>query len=123
MGDSGAYLLGFLLSVFLLKSYNMGYVLDALEIFSLLSLPFFDTLRVIIGRVYTNKQFYNPDMSHFHHLLIKKFGQIKAIKIMFFLNLVIVGMIFYNFIMSIVLSFLVIFFGAFLIKKSTNETI
>ena len=117
LGDGGSYLLGFVISVFLLKTYNTGYVNDAAEIFAILSLPFFDFCRVIIKRIISSKKFYEPDKSHFHHVLIDNFGVSKAVIFMLIINLLVFFVLYFNYYLSILISFFIIFLGELFFKK------
>ena len=117
MGDSGSYLLGFVISVFLLKTYNAGYIIDAAEILAILSLPFFDSCRVITKRIFLSKKFYHADKTHFHHILINFFGIRMAITLMLIINLIVFTILYFNYYLSILFSFLIIFFGELFLKK------
>lgn len=120
LGDNGAYLLGFIISVLLLKSYNNSYIPNALEIFAIVSLPFFDSLRVILKRIALKKKIYEADKTHIHHILYEKFGQKKSIKIMFLINFITFIFLYFNYLLAILFSFLVIFLSSFFLKKNFN---
>jgi len=83
MGDTGSMILGFILGVmavsFLaiapndlsqlpIRGENLPIVTGAI-----LVIPFFDTVRVFIVRVYERKNPFKPDRSHIHHIIIDKF--------------------------------------------------
>ncbi|MCR5472187.1 MAG: undecaprenyl/decaprenyl-phosphate alpha-N-acetylglucosaminyl 1-phosphate transferase [Prevotella sp.] len=79
IGDGGTLMLGMLLVMFLfsalsskskctgLEDVNLGLVAMAL---SVLSIPIFDTLRVMFMRILRGKSPFRPDRTHFHHLFI-----------------------------------------------------
>lgn len=82
MGDTGALIIGFLLSILLFKfiesnsslpqgsvlKFNSGIAFGL----SILYIPIFDTLRIIIVRVVNNISPFKADKNHIHHLLIEQ---------------------------------------------------
>lgn len=79
IGDGGSTMMGMLMVIFCLhiidndskvaNSFtNMGVVAFCL---SVLSVPVFDTLRVMMGRIMKGKSPFKPDKSHLHHLFIE----------------------------------------------------
>lgn len=79
IGDSGTMMMGMMMSIFCLRmidntslvAYNhprMGVIAFCL---SVLSIPVFDTLRVMTGRIIRGKSPFHPDKSHLHHLFIE----------------------------------------------------
>jgi UDP-N-acetylmuramyl pentapeptide phosphotransferase/UDP-N-acetylglucosamine-1-phosphate transferase len=69
MGDSGSYLLGFLIGYFLIMIYKMNSSISPFFIALLLWYPAFETLFSIIRKLKTSKSPVKPDNNHFHHLL------------------------------------------------------
>ena len=76
MGDCGSQTLGFVLALLCIHYASLGslptYTLpNALVIaFSVLLIPCFDVLRVMVGRIRRGKSPFLPDMSHIHHKLL-----------------------------------------------------
>ena len=79
MGDTGALLLGFILSVFsivFIESNKAGLFIVPLFkgapaiVLGLLIIPIYDTLRVFILRIIQGKLPFSADRSHLHHRLI-----------------------------------------------------
>ena len=80
LGDGGSLMLGTLLTLFTLRllsgnSLNaqygyMGLSLPAMAL-ALLSVPVFDTLKVMIFRVVRGVSPFSPDKTHLHHLFIE----------------------------------------------------
>lgn len=79
VGDSGTLMLGMLMSIFCMRMIDdaslvqvnhprMGVVAFAL---SVLSVPVFDTLRVMFARIFRGVSPFHPDRSHLHHLFIE----------------------------------------------------
>ena len=87
LGDCGVYLLSFLTLIFLLKIYILKKVFFD-EIVLLFILPFVDLIRVVVFRIYNNKNPLLADATHFHHILISKFS------FFFVLFIIILGYIF-----------------------------
>lgn len=75
LGDSGSYLLGFILSYFIIKSYNSSETINAEVIFILMFLPGFDMIRLFIQRISKNKNPFKADKNHIHHIYLKKFNE------------------------------------------------
>lgn len=81
MGDSGSLLLGYLLTAFVfrfceLNAYNA--VQETLHcdaapavVLCILSVPLFDTLRVMVTRIKHHKSPFLPDRNHIHHLMLR----------------------------------------------------
>ncbi len=79
VGDSGTLMMGMLMSIFCMRmidntslvAYNhprMGVVAFTL---SVLSVPVFDALRVMFGRILKGESPFHADRSHLHHLFIE----------------------------------------------------
>ena len=81
MGDSGSLLLGYLLTAFVfhfceINAYHV--VPEALHMSAapavaicVLTIPIFDTMRVILTRIKQHRSPFNPDKNHIHHLLLR----------------------------------------------------
>ncbi|TXD47765.1 MraY family glycosyltransferase [Polaribacter sp. IC073] len=102
MGDTGSLLIGFCISFFTLKFISMDasyfwytnfHAHDKLLIaFVILSIPLFDTSRVIVIRLLQKKSPFYPDRNHIHHVLIDAgLSHKKTSLILGILNLIIVG--------------------------------
>ena len=80
LGDSGVYLLSFLLSQIIIISFKENYqTFLAEEIFILLFMPGFDLFRLFIDRIFQKKNPFKGDENHIHHLLNKKIGLSKTL--------------------------------------------
>ncbi|GAB4230591.1 MAG: MraY family glycosyltransferase [Ekhidna sp.] len=76
MGDTGSMMLGFALTVLLIKylqipSSMLEQVSPVAIMLSLFILPFYDTLRVFLIRFFSGKHPLSPDRNHIHHVLLK----------------------------------------------------
>ena len=71
LGDSGTILLGFIISYFFIKSYNMGPRISSDEIFLIMMIPGFELVRLAVQRLYHKRHPFSPDDKHIHHLIIK----------------------------------------------------
>ena len=71
MGDSGAYLLGYILAtVSILGLFKSFAIISFAAPFLVMGLPMFDTLFAIVRRVARGKHPMHRDRGHFHHRLI-----------------------------------------------------
>jgi UDP-GlcNAc:undecaprenyl-phosphate GlcNAc-1-phosphate transferase len=79
LGDSGSLLLGFIISILMIKSYNLNSnFLKADQIFLLMMIPGLDLLRLAIQRIVKKKHPFTADRKHLHHYLISKVGFFKT---------------------------------------------
>lgn len=97
MGDSGAYSLGFaltVLAIFFSKPYNIYSVLSPVFI---MGLPIFDGVFSNIRRIFSGKSIFFGDRKHFYDKLLKRFSIKKTLFISYSLQIlsVIIGLIIY----------------------------
>lgn len=80
IGDGGTLVMGIVMSVFVirvLRHGSMSEVYDAVNIglvpftLAVLSVPVFDTLRVMTTRILKRKSPFHPDKTHLHHMFIR----------------------------------------------------
>ena len=78
-GDNGVYIFSFILSLLIIQTYKDSESLISVEeIFVILFLPTIDMLRLFFSRLFSNKNPLKADRAHLHHILLKKYGLIKA---------------------------------------------
>ena len=77
LGDSGAYFIGLIFSIFLIDFYNQNENLSSIYIVNLLWYPAFENLFSIIRKIKFSKSPVKPDTNHFHHLLYQFFKKLK----------------------------------------------
>lgn len=83
-GDSGTILISVVLSFIFIKSYNLTLISYTEQILLLMLLPGLDMFRLFLTRIIKKKSPFMADRSHFHHLLLKNFGESKAFIIFIF---------------------------------------
>ncbi len=81
MGDSGSLLLGYILTAFVFHFCEINAYHEVPEALHckaapavaicILSIPLFDTLRVMLTRIKHKKSPFRPDKNHIHHLLLR----------------------------------------------------
>lgn len=80
IGDSGALLMGILMSMFAIEVLNTNspsrqFALQGMSIIAFtlatLAIPVFDTLRVMSSRILHRRSPFSPDKTHLHHLFIE----------------------------------------------------
>ena len=120
LGNSGSYLIGFLISYFTIKMFNNFNNIFSDEIFLLMLMPGFDMLRLFIFRLLNKKNPFVSDNNHFHHLLYSNYNFTYAIIINLFLSVMpfILGFFVPSYIAF--LFFLIIYFS-FLTFLKNNE--
>ena len=80
LGDNGSLTISYILSYFLVKSYNNNIVEFSDDIFIVMMVPGFEIFRLFFTRAIINKK--NPftaDNQHIHHILLNKVGYKKTI--------------------------------------------
>lgn len=116
LGDSGSYLLSLLVAFFSVKLYKYNSFVFSDHIFIILFLPILDSIRVTLLRLIRGRNIFNPDRTHFHHLLLNKYSYNFTILIisLFFL---IPYISFFLKINSIVTIIIICFLYFYLLKK------
>ena len=76
LGDSGVYILSFILAVLIIKSYNNGY-LYCDQILLMMLIPGIDMIRLTFARIYNGKHPFKADNEHIHHIMSKKFSELE----------------------------------------------
>jgi len=104
LGNSGAFLISFLISIFMIKTYKLN-IIQTEQIIIIFLLPILDNLRVFYVRFINKRNILLPDNNHLHHLLIKKFNNLTAVSII--LTIIFIPYLISNF-LSIFYSLIVI---------------
>ena len=100
-GDSGIYLIGFLIAYSFVSGYNKNLI--SLEEIFLISFPqIFDATRVILMRLFKGKNPTIPDRTHIHHILIKKNKLILTVSLISIIY-ILPSLIFYTFKINILI--------------------
>ena len=71
IGNSGSSFLSIFFATLIIIDYNQSYILKCDEIFLLMFLPAYDSLRVSFQRFIRGVSPFLPDTTHYHHLLMK----------------------------------------------------
>lgn len=73
LGDSGSYMLGFVIALSLINfSENANPTLSPSSVLWCAALPILDTIGVMLRRLRNGRSPFQPDRCHLHHLLMKK---------------------------------------------------
>lgn len=98
MGDTGSLLLGLVASVLAIsflefnqELYNSHFHISSGPVFAIaiLIIPIFDTLRVMVLRIFRMQSPFNPDRTHIHHLLLDiGFNHIQVTIFLIFVNVI-----------------------------------
>jgi UDP-N-acetylmuramyl pentapeptide phosphotransferase/UDP-N-acetylglucosamine-1-phosphate transferase len=77
LGDAGSLMIGLMISVFIIRFLNyqrisLEYNIDSAPAFAfgILIIPFFDTLRVFMLRIFQGRSPFSADRQHIHHILL-----------------------------------------------------
>lgn len=73
LGDGGTYFVGLIISLILIKSYNLGFNIFCDEILVIMLLPGLEMARLFVERIVKKKNPLLGDRNHLHHLLINYF--------------------------------------------------
>ena len=106
MGDSGSLLLGYMITLYVFEFCEMNagdnvpqlYKMTAAPAVAIcvLSIPLFDTLRVMLTRIKKKVSPFHPDRNHIHHLLLKtglKHRQVTFVLLAVSILFIIIGII------------------------------
>ncbi len=95
MGDTGSLIVGLIITVLIIKFNEMNiqkdfeyakYSAPAISI-AILTIPLFDTLRVMFIRFFQRKPLFKPDKQHIHHVFLELgFTHRQAVAIIVFIN-------------------------------------
>ena len=110
LGDSGCFLISFIIGSFSIISYNSNDIQYSDTIFLLMMIPGIDMLRLFFERISKKKSPFIADRKHLHHLLLGKFGYAKTIFILFLFIFINLFFIIFNIDSRIILSIFLIFF-------------
>lgn len=120
LGNSGNLFLSYLVSLMIIKSYNLKNFENAEMVLLILTIPGFDLIRLFFKRILSNRHPFSSDRNHLQHILIKKFSIIKS-NIIIFLMILIPNLTYYyakNFILCMLLSLIFYTFIIFSSKKT-----
>jgi UDP-GlcNAc:undecaprenyl-phosphate GlcNAc-1-phosphate transferase len=81
LGNSGSYLLSYIISHQIIYFYNSKFIRSVEEIFILLMVPGLDMLRIFFQRLSDKKNPFKPDKMHLHHYLLERYGYKSSISI------------------------------------------
>lgn len=87
LGDSGTYLISFIISFLFIKASGEN-IFYADEIFLIMLIPGLELLRLSISRLLKRKHPFSPDRNHIHHIIHDRLGYTLSLLIIFSLILV-----------------------------------
>lgn len=122
LGDSGSYILSFIIALLLIKIFNTSNNIFSDEVFLFLCIPGYDLLRLAVLRVLNKKHPFKGDRNHIHHLILKRLGYSKTI---IYLNIICFVPIIYSHIFSqnllaILISLILYMFTIYYFKNDKN---
>jgi len=101
LGDTGSMLIGFLLSVLVIRFLNMSQTCISTVCnsdfaipfaFALLFVPVFDSIRICLIRMYNGKSIFRADSNHVHHKVLKlTSSHLKASLIILSVNIAVIS--------------------------------
>ncbi len=111
LGDSGVYILSFILGILIIKSYNNGY-LYCDQILLMMLIPGIDMIRLTFARIYNGKHPFKADNEHIHHIMSKKFSELEIFLINYNLIIIpnILAYIFEQYILFIIITIIIYIF-------------
>lgn len=123
LGNSGSYLISFLISYQIIFFYNQGVINNVEDIFILLMIPGVDMFRLFFLRILNKKNPFKADKNHFHHILLSRYGYmvtISIITIMIIFNLLLLK---FNINKLIIISLFILIYMSIVIVCSNNKKI
>ena len=117
LGDGGALSLSFFFSIFFIKFYNTGIVINSEDIVVLMLVPGIDMLRLFIHRIVNKKNPFSADENHIHHILFRIFRDNGKVQLIIFLISVFSISVYYLFNNLIYSIFLLLIFFVYFVKQ------
>ena len=74
LGDGGTYLISFIFSLIIISNHKYLSIKSD-EIALILIFPIVEVVRLYFSRIFENKNPFQPDKNHFHHLIIGRFNE------------------------------------------------
>ncbi len=108
LGDNGIFVIGFIISVLYLKTYNVYGTLSFDKLILISFFPLIDMIRVSLMRIFKGQNPMRPDTTHLHHIIKHKKAKLIFISLLTIYPLTIYSFL-NNFILSIVSSLLLYF--------------
>ena len=126
MGDAGSLFLGFFISFMMIylstkKNVHPSYLIWAVWY------PVYDFLSVNFFRLAKNKNIFQPDKIHFHHLILKYFNN-SHVKSFFFINIINILILILGYVVAVKIGkiysitlFIILFFVFFNIRHYLSK--
>tara|TARA_Y100000816_G_C26055068_1_gene553575 strand:- start:10 stop:1029 length:1020 start_codon:yes stop_codon:yes gene_type:complete len=118
LGDNGVYFLSFLVSHLIILNYNNDKSINAEEIVIILLIPVLDMIRLFVTRTYRGKNPFMPDTTHIHHLIQKKYKQLKLPYFFIFLIILPLSILLFTNVNSYLIIFFQIFVYSYLVLSA-----
>ena len=117
MGNNGSHFLSYILSIFIIKFYNLGILKTVEEVIIIMLIPGLDLIRLFINRVLNNKKFFESDLNHIHHILTRSKNKylVQLIILIFNISPIIIAEIIGSYLIGIIFG---IFGYVFLLRKA-----
>ena len=116
LGDAGSLLISFILSYFIIKTFNKNEnLIFCDQIFIIMMLPGIEMLRLFVSRIHKKRNPFKPDRNHLHHVLSSKQNQYFAFYIISLLYSMPVVMIILG-ISTVLILFIFLIFYIFLLN-------
>jgi UDP-GlcNAc:undecaprenyl-phosphate GlcNAc-1-phosphate transferase len=123
LGDGGALSLSFFFSIFFIKFYNNGIVINSEDIVVLMLVPGIDMFRLFMLRIINKKNPFSADENHIHHILFRLFKDNLKVQLIIFLMSVVSISIYYLFNNLIYSILLLLVFFTYLVKQDSIKNL
>jgi len=87
-GNSGTYLVSFVISYLFIKCFNLFESIFSDQILALMLIPGLDMIRLFLTRLKSKKHPFSPDKNHIHHKFLEIFGYNKTILFISILSII-----------------------------------
>lgn len=111
LGDSGVYILSFIMGIIIIKLYNEGYLFCD-QILLMMLIPGVDMIRLTFLRILNGRHPFKADNYHIHHILGLKFDETKVFIITLSLIVIpnLLGLLFDSYLFFILISLYLYFY-------------
>ena len=104
-----SFLIAFILGTLFLINYNANNIKYVENVFAILSIPFFDMIRVISSRFFKKESIVKSDNRHVHYVLTNRFSLLISNLILCVFQIIIIILQIFNPLLAIILSFIFFF--------------
>lgn len=118
LGDSGVYLFSIIIAYLVIYGFTTKNILLS-ELVCLMIIPFIDMVKMIISRMLQLRHPFSKDKKHYHHIIVRKFGNTKGLFILHSHPIISIFLLYLEFQLFYVIVIINILIYFFLVKSNS----